>query len=160
MCIPSRTQTRCRSTVQLLCSAAILATVCGCGRAGPAYWPVRGKVTFQGKPVAVGQIRFSNPAAGIDVVESLDTDGQYAIITGDRKGLPEGQYQVAVIPKLDFSKVKCDTSGRPIPSTMPSSAERNPPNIPQKYHDPAASGLTATVKPTANTFDVDMQPAQ
>ena len=50
----------------------------------------RGKVTFQGKPVAIGQIRFCNPKAGIDVVESLKTDGHYVIITGSQRGLAEG----------------------------------------------------------------------
>jgi hypothetical protein len=64
------------------------------------------------------------------------------------------------MPKLDFSRVKCEPNGRPIPSTMPSAAEKNPPNIPQKYQDPATSGLTLTVKPASNTFDVDMQPAR
>jgi hypothetical protein len=141
-------------------SVLMAAMLSGCGPSGPAYWPVSGKVTFQGKPVTVGQIRFCNPAAGIDVIESLDAQGQYAILTGERKGLPEGPYQVAVMPKLDFSRVKCDPTGRPIPSTMPSASERNPPNIPQKYQDPATSGLTLTVKPTPNTFDVDMQPAR
>jgi hypothetical protein len=143
-----------------LCLAAIALTLLGCGRSGPAYWSIGGKVTFQGKPVGSASIRFCNPKAGIDVVESLDAEGQYTVVTGDRKGLPEGPYQVAVMPKLDFSKLKCEPDGRPIPSTMPSSSERNPPNIPQKYHDPATSGLTVTVKPASNTFDVDMQPTK
>lgn len=109
--------------------------------------------------MAVGQIRVCNAKAGIDIVESLNAAGQYTIITGHKQGLPEGQYQIAIMPKLDFSRMQCEPSGRPIPSTMPSQAERNPPNIPQKYHDPATSGLTLTVKPDSNTFDVDMQPA-
>jgi hypothetical protein len=141
-------------------AAVLLALLAGCRPSGPAYWPVSGKISFQGKPVTVGQVRFCNPAVGIDVIEPLDAQGQYTILTGNRKGIPEGQYQVAVMPKLDFSKVKCDPTGRPIPSTMPSAAERNPPNIPQKYQDPATSGVTVTVKPESNTFDVDMQPAR
>lgn len=149
---------RCSGHAWLLLLAGIAASVtCGCGRSGPAFWPISGKVTFQGKPVVVGQIRFCNPKVGIDVIESLDARGQYTVITGDRKGLPEGQYQVAVMPKLDFSKVKCDASGRPIPSTMPSALERNPPNIPAKYQDPATSGLTMTVKPESSVCDVDMR---
>jgi hypothetical protein len=157
MCQLLRKPPRRCSTVPLLCSAAVLASFWGCGQSGPAYWPISGKVTFQGKPVSVGQIRFCNPKAGIDVVESLDSGGKYAIIMGNRRGLPEGEYQVAIIPKLDFSRMKSDEHLRPIPSTMPSEAERNPPNIPKKYHDPITSGLTVTVKPEPNTFDVDMQ---
>jgi hypothetical protein len=132
----------------------------GCGPSGPSYWPIRGRVTFQGEPIAAGQIRFCDPKSGVDVVQPFETDGRYVIITGKRKGLPEGRYQVAIIPKLDFSKVKCDKNGLPVPSTMPSAAERHPANIPQKYHDPATSGLTVIVKPESNTFDVDMQPAR
>jgi hypothetical protein len=145
------------ASVTLLCLAAIALTLLGCGRSGPAYWPVGGKVTFQGKPIGIASIRFCNPKAAFDVVESLDAKGQYTVVTGDRKGMPEGQYEVAVMPKLDFSNVKCDKDGFPLLSTMPSALERNPPNIPAKYHDPATSGLVVTVKPESNTFDVDMQ---
>lgn len=148
----------CRYTIaRLLCLAALALTLLGCGRSGPAYWPISGKVTFQGKPVGSASIRFCNSKAGIDVVELLDANGQYTVVTGDRKGIPEGQYEVAVMPKLDFSNAKCDENGLPVRSTMPSALERNPPNIPTKYHDPATSGLTLTVKAEPNTFDVDMQ---
>jgi hypothetical protein len=153
--MPSR-----HTIARILFLAAIVWTPLGCGQSGPAYWPISGKVTFQGKPVGNGQIRFCNSKAGIDVVESLDAEGRYTVVTGKRKGVPGGQYQVAVMPKLDFSNVKCNKDGRPLPSTMPSVSERNPPNIPAKYHDPATSGLTMTVKPESNTFDVDMQPTK
>ena len=141
----------------LVCFAATALTPWGCGRSGPEYWPVRGNVTFRGKPVAVGLVRFSNPQMGVDVVAELDADGKYVIVTAGGRGLPKGRYHVAIVSKVDFSKVKSAPDGLPIPSTMPSAAERNPPNIPQKYHDPATSGLTLTVKPEPNTFDVDMQ---
>ena len=138
------------------CVAAFLALAAGCGPSGPNYWPISGKVTFHGKPVTNGQIRFCNFKTGIDVVESLNPEGQFKIVTGVRNGLPEEEYQVAVMPKLDFSRVKSDKNGFPIPSTMPSEAERNPPNIPRKYRDPMTSGLKMTVKPESNTFNVDM----
>lgn len=143
--------------IRFACVAAFVALSAGCGSSGPAYWPICGKVTFQGKPVTNGEMRFCNSKAGIDVVESLNTEGQYTVVTAVQKGLPEGQYQVAVMPKLDFSRVKSDQNGFPIPSTMPSEAERNPPNIPPKYRDPMTSGLKIAVKPETNTFDVDMQ---
>jgi hypothetical protein len=41
---------------------------------------------------------------------------------------------------------------------MPSSSERNPTNIPAKYHDPATSAIALTVKPGDDRLDVDMQP--
>lgn len=145
--------------IAFVCVVLLTALLSGCRPSGPAYWPISGKVTFQGTPVAIGQIHICNAKAGIDIIESLDANGQYTIVTGRKQGLPEGEYQVAIIPKLDFSRMKCEPNGRPIPSTMPSEAERNPPNIPRKYRDPATSGLTLTVKSGANLFDIDMQPA-
>jgi hypothetical protein len=145
-----------RPIARLVCFATVISAVFGCSHPGPAYYPISGKVTFQGKPVAVGSIQISNPKAGIDVVTPLNPDGQYTIITANRKGLPDGDYQVAIMPNPDFSKVQMGKNGRPIPSTMPSFEELNPPNIPSKYHDPMTSGLTLTVKPEANVLDIDM----
>ena len=135
------------------CFAVMALMLFGCGQSGPKYWPVSGKVTFRGKPVVAASIRFSNPGAGVDVVAELDADGQYVII-GEKTGLPEGMYQVAVVPKLNYDNIQQTPGGLVIPSSMPS---MNRPDIPTRYHDPATSGLTMTVKPEPNAFDVEMQ---
>lgn len=155
-CKPSRP----RRTIRLVCLAAIVLMLPGCGRSGPEYWPVSGKVTFRGKPVATASVRFSNPQAGVDVVAELDADGKYVILTAGGKGLPEGTYQMAVVPNVSFANVKTTPGGLVLPSSMPSAQKMNTPNIPERYHDPATSGLTMTVKPESNTFDVDMRPAE
>ena len=62
------------------------------------------------------------------------------------------------MPNVKFGNVKRTEGGLALPSSMPSAREINPPNIPERYHDPATSGLTVTVKPESNTFDLDMQP--
>ena len=125
----------------------------GCGRSGPKYWPVNGRVTFQGKPVAKASIRFVNLKLAIDVLAKLDADGRYEILSGKKMGLPEETYQVAVVPDVDTSNFKT-TKGGLVVSTGPPPP---PPNIPERYHEPDTSGLTLTVKPESNTFDVDMQ---
>lgn len=145
-----------RQVMRFVGLAAVALLLWGCGRSGPVHWPVNGKVTFQGKPVAVGSVRFSNPQMGVDIVAELDADGKYAIITGKNIGLPEGTYHVAVMPKIDVSNLKITKSGLVVPSSMPSAQEMSR-NIPKQYHEPATSGLTMTVKPEANAFDIDMK---
>lgn len=89
---------------------------------------VSGKVTFQGKPVAEGEIAFvpADPKAGKTVTASIK-DGSYSV------ALAPGQYAVAVTGSKD----------------MP---------LPAKYAASDTSGLTAEVKDGANTLDIDLKP--
>ncbi len=86
------------------------------------------------------------------MVAELDPEGKYVIV-GERTGLPEGTYQVAVTPILNFDNIKTTPGGLVVPFSLPS---KNRPDIPKKYQELAASGLTLTVKPEANIFNVDM----
>ena len=126
----------------------------GCGQSGPKYWPVDGGVTFRGKPVTKASIRFTNLKLGIDVLAKLNADGKYEILSGEKMGLPEETYQVAVIPEVDVSHFKMTKGGLMVPTGPPPPP---PSDIPERYYEPGTSGLTLTVKPESNTFDVDMQ---
>ena len=121
----------------------------GCGGGSrEGSQPVSGKVTFQGKPVSAGTIRFSNPQAAIDMTADLRPDGTYEVITDRGAGLPEGTYQVAIMPpRIDIPV----GIGR-----LPKAPECR--DIPTKYRQPSTSGLTLTVKPDVKSFDVDMKP--
>jgi hypothetical protein len=121
----------------------------GCGGSREKPCPVFGKATFQGKPISAGVIRFSNPQAAIDMTADIGVDGAYEVRMAHGAGLPEGTYRVAVMPPR-----------RPWP-LGPIKERPKPPdcrNIPEKYRQPLTSGLTLTVKPGDNRFDVDMQP--
>ncbi len=121
----------------------------GCGKSGDKLRPVSGKVSFQGKPVATGAIRFSNPQAGIDMTAQLHPDGTYEVLMARGRGLPEGTYQVAIVPpgaKIPLGPMK----ERPKPQECL--------DIPSKYRSTSSSGLTLTVKPSDNRLDIDMQP--
>jgi hypothetical protein len=120
----------------------------GCGGPHEKSWPTSGRVTFQGKPVAAGVIRFSNPQAGIDITAELGPDGVYKAVRAQGAGLPEGTYQVAVMPPVVHHPVGVERISKP-PECR---------NIPAKYRQPSTSGLTLKVKPDVNPFDVDMQP--
>ena len=122
----------------------------GCGANGPKLSPVSGRVTFQGKPVAAGMVRFSNPSAGVDIMANLQPDGTYSVRMAKGSGLPEGTYAVAVEPPRVDAPVGA--------MTLPPAPNR--PDIPTKYRQPSTSGLTLTVKSGSNVFDVEMQPAR
>jgi hypothetical protein len=121
----------------------------GCGGSGETLHSVSGKVTFQGTPVVAGAIRFSNPQTGIDMTADLHPDGTYQVVMARGAGLPEGLYQVAVLPSYVDLPIG--------PVLQPGKAPEHP-DIPPKYRQPATSNLTLTVKPGGNLFDVDMQP--
>jgi hypothetical protein len=119
----------------------------GCGHSGVNLHPVSGKVTLQGKPVAAGFIRFSNPQAGVDIMAPLHSDGSYAVALAQGAGLPEGNYQVAVAPPRN------EVPLGPIKTHPKPKIYRD---IPEKYRSPSTSGLTLTVKSDNGPFNVDM----
>ena len=121
----------------------------GCGSSAEKPYPVSGRVTFQGKPVWAGVIRFSNPQAAVDMTADLRPDGTYEVVRVSGKGLPAGTYQVAVLPPR---------RDRPMGLIEKSTKHPPVPDIPAKYHQPSTSGLSLTVKPSVNVFDVDLQP--
>lgn len=135
--------------------AAIALTWAGCGSSGPKYWPISGRVTFQGKPVTKASIRLTNVKTGIDVLATLNADGTYEILSGKKTGLPEATYQVSIVPDVDISNFKQTETGLLVAVGPPPPP---PQNIPTRYQEPNTSGLTLTVKPESNAFDVDMQP--
>jgi len=128
--------------------AAFVFGLSGCGGAREKLWPVSGKVTFRGKPVAAGTIRFSNPQSGIDMTARLNSDGVYEVVMARGVGLPEGTYQVAIMPP----RVDIPVGSTAKPPKPPACLD-----IPERYRLLSTSGLTRTVKPHHNRFDVDMK---
>jgi hypothetical protein len=134
-----------------LCWALLGLALSGCG-SGEARGRVAGKVTFQGQAVSEGIVVFNNDEKGIHMTAKLESDGSYEIITAKGVGVSVGTYRVCVCP--------------PLPALPPMSAGNPPtttetkqyPNIPQKYRNPATSGLNLTVKQGENPFDIAMQP--
>jgi hypothetical protein len=138
-----------RNTVVAAALMVLGCSLAGCGDSHPTPQPVLGRVTFQGKPVAAGMIRFSNSQATIDIMADLHPDGAYEVMMARGAGLPERTYQVAVMPPRVERPVGMDQ-----PSTKPPACL----DIPAKYRQMSTSELTLTVKPGNNVLDVDMQP--
>lgn len=116
--------------------AALLAAVPGCG---PRTAPVDGKVTYQGKPVVWGSVTLKAADGTVHQV-GLNPDGTYHL-----DGVPAGPAKVGVSspdPKPsartragDDERVKV-ADGPPPGAWFP---------LPDKYADPATSGLTVQV---------------
>jgi hypothetical protein len=58
----------------------LLAIFTGCGPQRPATAPVSGRVTFNGKPIATGQIVFY-PDNGRTAMSPIDAEGRYRLTT-------------------------------------------------------------------------------
>lgn len=130
---------KCLPCILAFCLTALLPAA-GCSRPGSELdlVPVRGKVTFQGQPVAQGIVTFQplEPAAGIPfrpASGAIDKDGAYQLSTftsGD--GVIRGEYLVII-------------------NTMTSGPTPEDPNLPEvwaapkKYGDPIQSPLKASV---------------
>jgi hypothetical protein len=72
----------------------------GCRRPSFETVPVSGTVTFQGKPVPYGVVKFQPVAAdrGRSALAFIGADGTYKVLTlNDARGLVPGEYHVTVV---------------------------------------------------------------
>jgi hypothetical protein len=111
----------------------IVSLLSGCSKPGPLVVEVQGKVTYNGKPVAIGTVKFVpvsqsgeliRPAAG-----PIAADGSYSMQSfPSRSGSRPGEYQVAVV---SYTGSFMDGTAKYV--------------VPKRYADPQTSGLTVTV---------------
>ncbi len=128
---------------------------------------VRGKVTFDGKPVKYGSVLFVpvetpqdgavRPASG-----SIAPDGTYELKSEADAGAILGDHKVVVIA-VDGGKIEAGSAGNaaPAPAPGPSDGMRKAAGrfkslIPQKYSDPAKSPLIKKVESGINTIDIEL----
>ncbi len=128
--------------------SALLTAAClvmlGCGDGGPKKYPVAGKVTFGGKPIIYGDIRFE-PKEGLNNQQTMAfsqiNDGNFATevvggphwvyvrdLTGDADmGNPEkpgrSMFKMEYRDGIDLPKVEDVESGKPVEQdvTIPTS---------------------------------------
>ena len=86
--------------VALGCGAALVGLPGGCSRkAAPGSATVRGKVTYQGEPLADGLIVFTpdpdRGSGGKPVRGDLDENGAFQLKLGDDIAIPPGWYRVS-----------------------------------------------------------------
>jgi hypothetical protein len=129
--------------VAIACCSTLIA---GCGPTGGAA-TVSGKVTLDGASLTKGTVTFHDAQTGALANGEIGPDGRYELMTAGQRGLSPGEYRVTVtaadLPKLDQS-------------TRPS---QNLPKllVPAKYTAQETSGLSYTVKPGSNAYDIPLK---
>jgi hypothetical protein len=137
----------------------LLISVAGCG---PSQGNVNGTVTYQGRTVRVGTVvmigRDNRPVNG-----AIAPDGAYLV-----QNVPVGLVSVGVIspdpastqplwrpPKGPVSK---DAADAPAPPPSPPRVDRSKwLKLPKQYEVPAESGITTTIHPGDNTFNIELK---
>jgi hypothetical protein len=139
--------TRAGPGVRVLAGCCLLA-LAGCGSKLTVY-PVKGRVTFNGKPVTMGTVAFHAADDRVPLVRGeLQADGSFELTTyrkGD--GAAPGKYQITV---------HAFTPGRGVEGQ---DADYQPPRplVPLKYTRLDQSPLTWTVEPKENRVDLALK---
>ena len=115
-----------------------LALLVGCG--GPQVGTVSGTVTLDGRPVGGGTISFVSPSGNV-VTASIQSDGTYVA-----DNVLPGEVLVSVAPPPPQEDRQAKKQAKRAVS-RPSGP------WPERYGNPARSGLKCTVQPGANTYE-------
>ena len=133
---------------------AVAAALClGCSRAEPTARLI-GQVTIDGKPPEQSvMVVVENRTRGVSVTAVVDTSGRFDVLTAPGRGIPEGRYQVGLIPTPapvgDIAESLGPLAAPPVAST----------SIPVKFQSPATSGLTVDVQLPETRFDIASPPS-
>lgn len=114
---------------------------------------VTGSVTLDGKPLqSIGDVRGSVVFSPLDsgappARASIDENGRYDVFTGSKRGVAPGEYGVTV------------NAIRVIPPAVEGSEPGAERLLPAKYGSPRTSGLSLSVTPGSNSFDIALESA-
>lgn len=133
----------------ILVIAVIVGHCSSCGQSEPLA-RVTGKVTFEGNPVREGLVVFNNEQLGVYMTAPI-LDGEYEIITARGKGVPPGEYRVAVAPPM---------VDHPVGPILEPPKPVEYADIPRRYHDVSTSGFTAGLQDGDNVVDLAMTKAK
>jgi hypothetical protein len=147
--------------IALLFTAA-LPLMAGCGGAKDVdLVAAKGKVLYQGKPVAKATVLFV-PKSGPLATATTNDQGEFTLATKGRAGAVPGEHRVAVTA-LD---VPASTPSAPVEVGSPEylkMTQAPPPKapkwiVPEKFSKADSSGLTQTIDadPTKNDLIVDL----
>ena len=125
------------AAIRLTAFGVLMAMCAGCGGA-PETTAVSGGVTFDGEPVAEGQVAFE-PQSGGRMAYAVISGGKYA--TAKDRGVEPGRYLVRITASRPSGKLAEEDSF----IRDEASAVVNEQFIPAKYN--SASELTVEIKP-------------
>ncbi len=132
-----------RAHVRIIAAALVL--LAGCRETRPTTYPVSGRLTRGGRPLAHADLRFyetdgqASPMAR--PYATTDADGRFVVSTfGMNDGAPAGQYQVSLSWKGE------------LPGVPPDQRDAWPERLPSRYADAATSGIRVRVTPGDNAL--------
>ena len=145
---------------QRLCFYAIVLLAVGCSPSGQVKtYPVKGQITFDGKPMqgggAISLIPMTDQpgktAAGI-----VKPDGSYVLGTyREADGSMAGQFRVVVFQET--VKEAAPSADGTAPSSAATSTVAPADRIPLIYSSDRQSPLTATIEPQPNEINFDLK---
>lgn len=132
---------------------AVCATTIGCGGGPdlPPAYPVTGKVTVQGAPLAGYLISFVPQKGDGGASATVGSDGSYSLSTFDgRPGCTLGKYKVVLNPGLEAAQaaMKNVMSGAKGPPKVAGS------KIPEPYRSAVTSPKEVEVKAEPNVIEI------
>jgi hypothetical protein len=151
-----------RSACALFALSAVVVAASGCGESGGVkVYPVKGTVTYKGKPMVGGGSIALIPLANLEGKTAggrIAKDGTFSLMTyKEDDGSMPGEFRVQITQEV-FQEGAITEDGQP-----PSKATTDVPvadRIPEKYADPTNSPLKLTVKPEPQeNVVIDIPPA-
>jgi hypothetical protein len=144
--------------IKALSVAVLLLAGCSDTTGLAKRYPVSGTVTYNGAPVAKGNINFipTGTAATDRAATATIENGRYTLTTAtENDGAFPGTYDVTITStEVDLTEVKANMKGGSGRQDDVLRASRNAKSlIPTKYGFPEQSGLKADVKSGSNRFD-------
>jgi hypothetical protein len=158
-------RSRCARAMQLTAAIATVAWL-ACAPTGdhPPVYPVKGKVTYKGKPITEGTVIYelegggeakgspAEPGAGpLRGTGRIQADGTFQLRAFPGvEGMPEGHYKVGITSRPGRSEVGILDAGRKV-------KKGDPDVLRGRYADPKTSGLRNEVvkdRPNEPSFDL------
>lgn len=137
---------------QFLLGGFLLMTITGCG-SKPTPCSVSGNVTFDGKPIENGSLKF-------EPVGKSDSPGGRSVITGGKytvaldQGMLPGQYRAVIYAMKETGKEI--TNAEVLPGDPTGPRKETVQFLPEKYN--SASELQVDFKAGENSKDFDLTP--
>lgn len=135
---------RCVVGTMLLALVCLLNTSCSSEK----YYPVKGKVLLNDKPLANATVAF-HPKGSANLKTTTSTgvtkeDGTFTLMTGDKEGAPAGEYVVTIICSETVGVKKGEIATGP-PETVD--------KLKGAYADKSKSQITVTITAGENNLE-------
>lgn len=144
-----------KHTLRLIAVLAVIWTLTGCGERRPPMTEVRGSVTFRGEPLRFGTVflKSDDPELRHIPTAKIQPDGTFCFSVSRSRtewvGAPLGEYGVSVL---------CYASDAPdFVSKTGQDGELGKSLIPEKYQNPATSGIRVKVERGMKPLDIVLE---